>query len=212
MMSCWPAGWRRGWALAARSPVARSSWPAGPARLPGQGGELGARRGGGRVGAGRASVLLAGLPAAPGWRAVCWLAVLPVGLSLLLHRFVRESELSRQMRRRGGTGGLRYGAAALFQPGLCRTTLLVSLLAFRVQGSGLVLLVWLPTYLASVRHGVGRRGGLGRAGGLTGRHHWHCLPLLPFSGRRRRAAAAGNPRPGSVVMRACSRRDGRVGV
>lgn len=95
------------------------------------------------------SLLLAGLPAGLGWRAVCWLAVVPAGLSFVMHRFVREAGLSRQARLRGS---LWSGAAGLFRPGTRRTTLLASLLALGVQGSGLILLVWLPTYLAGVRH------------------------------------------------------------
>ncbi len=97
------------------------------------------------------AVLLAGLPAGLGWRAVCWLAVVPAGFSFVMHRFVREAG-SRQARLRGAPGGLWSGAAGLFRPSARRTTLLASLLALGVQGSGLILLVWLPTYLAGVRH------------------------------------------------------------
>ncbi len=97
------------------------------------------------------AVLLAGLPAGLGWRAVCWLAVLPAGFSFVMHRFIWDSELSRRTRLRRAPGGLWHGAAGLFRPGVRRMTLLANLLALGVQGSGVILLVWLPTYLAGVR-------------------------------------------------------------
>jgi MFS family permease len=116
---------------------------------------MGIVHGGWAVGWGAAALAYAAcfslLPVDIAWRLLFAVEVLPAVAVLFLRRLVAEPEVFQQARRapkaRASSGGL-----AIFGPAYVRTTILASILAIGAQGGFYAILIWLPTYLKTVRH------------------------------------------------------------
>ncbi|WP_394435632.1 MFS transporter [Streptomyces sp. SGAir0957] len=87
------------------------------------------------------------------WRVMFWTGALPALLVVWLRRRVQDAPRATQERE--CASGARKGAlaqiAAIFEPGLLRTTLFAVLLSTGVQGGYYTLATWVPTYLKDDR-------------------------------------------------------------
>jgi len=97
------------------------------------------------------AVLFMLLPREWAWRAAFWAGILPAALVIFLRRYVHEPEVFEESRRLTDAAD-RPGLFAIFQPAHLRTTVLTSLLALGLQGSGYAIVTWLPTFMTTVRH------------------------------------------------------------
>ncbi len=98
------------------------------------------------------AVLFLLLPREWAWRATFWVGILPASLVVFLRRYVHESEVFQESRRRVAVSASRPSMLAIFQPAHLRTTILASLLALGLQGSSYSITTWLPTFMTNVRH------------------------------------------------------------
>ena len=71
---------------------------------------------------------------------------------IFLRRYVHEPEVFEESQRRLAASADRPGAWTIFQPAHLRITVLASLLALGLQGSGYAIVTWLPTFMTTVRH------------------------------------------------------------
>lgn len=88
------------------------------------------------------------MPETIAWRALFWIGAFPALLVFFVRRFVSEPEIFDRARRATPRAG---GLLAIFSPTMLRTTVLTSLLALGVQGSGYAIVTWLPAYLKLTR-------------------------------------------------------------
>ena len=98
------------------------------------------------------AVLFLILPREWAWRAAFWAGILPAALVIFLRRYVHEPEVFEESQRRLAASADRPGLLTIFQPAHLRVTILASLLALGLQGSGYAIVTWLPTFMTTVRH------------------------------------------------------------
>ena len=107
------------------------------------------------VGWGAAALLYTGffsiLPESVAWRALFAAGLLPALFVLYLRRQVEEPAVFVENRRRRAGSDATPNFLEIFAPGMLRTTLLASVLAVGAQGGYYAVMIWLPTYLKTVR-------------------------------------------------------------
>lgn len=87
------------------------------------------------------------------WRLLFAFGLLPALLVFFLRRLIEEPPVFLEMQKRYAQGHVqRASSLAIFAPGTLRITLLASLLAIGAQGGFYAVMVWLPTYLKTVRN------------------------------------------------------------
>ncbi|MFM9373538.1 MFS transporter [Streptomyces sp. Da 82-17] len=82
------------------------------------------------------------------WRVMFFTGALPALLVIYVRRNVSDAPEAAEARRQSGEKG---SFAAVFKPGLLRTTLFAVLLSTGVQGGYYTLSTWIPTYLKTER-------------------------------------------------------------
>jgi MFS family permease len=82
------------------------------------------------------------------WRVMFFTGALPALLVIYVRRNVSDAPEAAEARRQSGEKG---SFAAIFKPGLLRTTLFAGLLSTGVQGGYYTLSTWVPTYLKTER-------------------------------------------------------------
>ena len=98
------------------------------------------------------AVLFTYLPETIAWRALFAIGILPAISVFFVRRFVDEPALFINAQRRYGSGQeTRPSLLKIFAPSLLRTTILASLLTIGTQGGYYAIMIWLPTYLKTVR-------------------------------------------------------------
>jgi MFS family permease len=98
------------------------------------------------------TVLFSLLPETVAWRALFAIGILPALSVFFVRRFVDESALFLDAQSRYSSGQeTRPSFLKIFAPSLLRTTLLASLLTIGTQGGYYAIMIWLPTYLKTVR-------------------------------------------------------------
>ncbi len=85
----------------------------------------------------------------PGWRYLFFLGIIPALFVLYIRRNVDDPPVYLETRRHARSGS---PLAAIFAPGIARTTIFASLLAIGVQSGYYALFTWMPTYLTTQRH------------------------------------------------------------
>jgi MFS family permease len=86
------------------------------------------------------------------WRALFAIGILPAISVFFVRRFVDEPALFIDAQRRYGSGQeTRPSFLKIFAPSLLRTTILASLLTIGTQGGYYAIMIWLPTYLKTIR-------------------------------------------------------------
>ncbi len=92
------------------------------------------------------------LPEDIAWRALFAAGLLPALLVIFLRRLVSEPEVFLQNQRKmAASGANRLAFLEIFTPKMLYTTVLASLLAVGAQGGYYAIMIWLPTYLKTVR-------------------------------------------------------------
>jgi MFS family permease len=98
------------------------------------------------------TVLFTCLPETVAWRALFAVGILPAITVFFVRRFVDEPALFVDSQRRYSSGReTRPSFLEIFAPSLLRTTILASLLTIGTQGGYYAIMIWLPTYLKTVR-------------------------------------------------------------
>ena len=98
------------------------------------------------------TVLFSFLPETVAWRALFAVGILPAISVFFVRRFVDEPALFLDAQSRYASGReTRPSFLGIFAPSLLRTTLLASLLTIGTQGGYYAIMIWLPTYLKTVR-------------------------------------------------------------
>ena len=98
------------------------------------------------------TVLFTFLPEAVAWRALFAIGILPAISVFFVRRFVDEPALFVDAQHRYASGEeARPSFLKIFAPSLLRTTILASLLTIGTQGGSYAIMLWLPTYLKTVR-------------------------------------------------------------
>lgn len=98
------------------------------------------------------TVLFSFLPETVAWRALFAIGILPAISVFFVRRFVDEPALFVDAQRRYASGQeTRPSFLEIFAPSLLRTTILASLLTIGTQGGYYAIMIWLPTYLKTVR-------------------------------------------------------------
>jgi len=98
------------------------------------------------------AVLFTYLPETIAWRALFAIGILPAISVFFVRRFVDEPALFIDAQRRYGSGQeTRPSFLKIFAPSLLRTTILASLLTIGTQGGYYAIMIWLPTYLKTIR-------------------------------------------------------------
>jgi MFS family permease len=98
------------------------------------------------------TVLFTFLPETVAWRALFAVGILPAISVFFVRRFVDEPALFVDAQRRYASGQeARPSFLGIFAPSLLRTTILASLLTIGTQGGYYAIMIWLPTYLKTVR-------------------------------------------------------------
>lgn len=82
------------------------------------------------------------------WRVMFWTGALPALLVVWMRRRVQDAPEAIAVREKSAGKG---SFAAIFKPGLLRTTIFAGLLSTGVQGGYYTLATWVPTYLKSDR-------------------------------------------------------------
>jgi MFS family permease len=97
------------------------------------------------------TVLFTFLSEAFAWRALFAIGIFPAISVFFVRRFVDEPALFVDAQRRYASGEARPNFLQIFAPSLLRTTVLASLLTIGTQGGYYAIMIWLPTYLKTVR-------------------------------------------------------------
>jgi MFS family permease len=108
------------------------------------------------VGWGAAAILYTTLfslvPEAIAWRILFGVGVLPALAVFFVRRFVDEPAVFLASKKQYDGGATeRPSFLEIFSPAMLRTTILASLLTVGTQGGYYAIMIWLPTYLKSVR-------------------------------------------------------------
>ncbi|NKJ48513.1 MFS transporter [Burkholderia sp. SG-MS1] len=91
------------------------------------------------------------LPEHLAWRALFWIGLAPALLVFWVRRHVPESGVFTQGRRERANIGVTQQLLAIFHADYLPTTIKVSALAMGSIGGSYTFLIWLPTYLKTVR-------------------------------------------------------------
>jgi MFS family permease len=92
------------------------------------------------------------MPSTIAWRALFAVGLLPALLVFFLRRYIDEPPIFVEMQKRYAAGLKRVSSLEIFGSGYLRVTLLASLLVVGAQGGFYAVMIWLPTYLKTVRH------------------------------------------------------------
>jgi MFS family permease len=108
------------------------------------------------VGWGAAAILYTALfsfmPEAIAWRVLFGVGVLPALAVFFVRRFVDEPAVFLASKKQYDSGEVtRPNFLEIFSPAHLRTTILASLLTIGTQGGYYAIMIWLPTYLKTVR-------------------------------------------------------------
>jgi MFS family permease len=96
------------------------------------------------------TALYAFLPEAIAWRVLFAIGLLPAIFVFWIRRHIDEPEIFRDRQRTRPTIGVAHLFSAFHEPYLW-TTVKVTLMVSGAQGGGYALLIWMPTYLRTVR-------------------------------------------------------------
>jgi MFS family permease len=108
------------------------------------------------VGWGAAAILYTALfsllPEAIAWRILFGIGVLPALAVFFVRRYVDEPAVFLASKKQYESGDVaRPNFLEIFSPAYLRTTVLASLLTIGTQGGYYAIMIWLPTYLKTVR-------------------------------------------------------------
>jgi len=98
------------------------------------------------------AVLFSVFPADLAWRWMFAVGALPALLIFYLRAFVKEPEVSTQMRKAAKEAGEQANIIDIFQPKLLKTTILASLVGTGCQGGYYAITFWVPRFLTTQRH------------------------------------------------------------
>src|SRR5262249_39081582 len=98
------------------------------------------------------SLFFSVLPAPIAWRALFFVGILPALLVLYVRARMSEPAVFLTGHTPDRTARRGTSLVAIFAPRVLPTLGLASLLSVGVQGAYYALVIWLPTYLSSVRH------------------------------------------------------------
>jgi MFS family permease len=91
------------------------------------------------------------MPEELAWRSLFWIGLLPAVLVFWVRRHVKESPVFVKQRSAGASKGMWRQSMAIFHPDYLLTTIRVSALAVGSIGGSYTFLIWLPTYLKTVK-------------------------------------------------------------
>jgi MFS family permease len=86
------------------------------------------------------------------WRVLFALGILPIVFLIYIRRWVPESPLFEQARKKAVSGHRTSNFGEIFRPPLLQRTAVATLLATAIFGAAYVQITWLPTYLRTVLH------------------------------------------------------------
>jgi MFS family permease len=86
------------------------------------------------------------------WRVLFALGILPIFFLLYIRRWVPESPLYEQARKRPASSHPKADFSEIFRPPLVGRTVVATLLATAIFGAAYVQITWLPTYLRTGLH------------------------------------------------------------
>lgn len=92
------------------------------------------------------------MPAETAWRWSFWIGLAPALLVFWVRKHVDESPVFERVQARRPSESVGRQLVAIFGPDYRATTIKVSLLATGAIGASYAFLIWLPTYLKTVRH------------------------------------------------------------
>ncbi len=92
------------------------------------------------------------LPEQIAWRTLFWIGLAPALLVFWVRRHVPESGIFMKGRRERRSAGVMQQLGGIFHADYLPTTIKVSALAMGSIGGSYTFLIWLPTYLKTVRH------------------------------------------------------------
>lgn len=98
------------------------------------------------------TLLFSVLSAQVAWRALFAFGVLPAFFVFFIRRFIEEPSSFVEVQRKYQAGATRTSSLRIFSGPHLRITVFASLLAVGAQGGFYAVMVWLPTYLKTVRH------------------------------------------------------------
>lgn len=90
-------------------------------------------------------------PEAVAWRALFAFGFLPAMFVFYIRRFVEESPIYLENRRRAATDGVS-SFLEIFSPRFLYNTILAALVSTGIYGATTAIAIWLPTFLKTVRH------------------------------------------------------------
>src|SRR4051812_20989532 len=85
------------------------------------------------------------------WRMLFAVGILPAFFIFFIRRFIEEPTSFSELKRKYDSGARRTSSLKIFSGPYLRITVFASLLAIGVQGGFYAIMVWLPTYLKTVR-------------------------------------------------------------
>ena len=91
------------------------------------------------------------LPEQTAWRWLFAMGLLPALMVFFLRHFIDEPAVFKESQQRYAAGAQRASFLEIFSPQMLRITLLASLLTIGTQGGYYAVMIWLPTYLKTVR-------------------------------------------------------------
>jgi predicted MFS family arabinose efflux permease len=86
------------------------------------------------------------------WRVLFALGILPIVFLIYIRRWVPESPLFEQARKKAVSSHRTSNFGEIFRPPLLQRTAVATLLATAIFGAAYVQITWLPTYLRTVLH------------------------------------------------------------
>jgi MFS family permease len=90
------------------------------------------------------------IPQQYAWRCLFWTGLLPAILSIVIRRFIKESDTFEQSKKAAGKKSV--SAWDVFRRPLLKRTAASSIFAIGMQGGYYAVVTWLPTYLKTERH------------------------------------------------------------
>lgn len=98
------------------------------------------------------TLLFSVMPPEIAWRALFAVGIIPAFFVFFIRRFIEEPKSFVELQARYANGAKRTSSLKIFSGSYLRITLLASLLAVGAQGGFYAIMVWLPTYLKTVRN------------------------------------------------------------
>jgi MFS family permease len=96
------------------------------------------------------TIFFAFLPETIAWRSLFWVGLAPALLVFWIRKYVEEPEIYRASQKTVVSGKIG-NLFSIFKPPYLGTTIKVSLMVMGAQGGAYAVLIWLPTYLKTVR-------------------------------------------------------------